>query len=337
MITSVLLALALQAEPAGFRAAADDSRAHGGFTMLVLRHGKVLFEDAVAGHAGVAHELASGTKSFWGIAAAAAVQDGLFRLDDLASDTLVEWKDDPRKQRITIRQLLSLTAGLDPANATVGRIDAEDRFKDALAAPTFADPGAQFRYGPASFHAFGELLRRKLADRHEDPVAYLKRRVLDPIGMSVGDWTRDHVGNPRMDAGAHVTAREWAKLGEFVLHRGRVDGEPLVDEAALLDCFQGSAANPRYGMTFWLPEPPPESAELPADPDPLHAGMPESICAVGLGQQLLVIVPRLDLVIVRQGRVFGRGERGFDAKAFVHSIIAALPAEPQSGKRTRDV
>jgi CubicO group peptidase (beta-lactamase class C family) len=53
--------------------------------------------------------LASGTKFFSGVAAAAAVQDGLLSLDERVSDTLTEWGSDGRRD-ITMRQLLSLSS-----------------------------------------------------------------------------------------------------------------------------------------------------------------------------------------------------------------------------------
>ncbi len=58
--------------------------------------------------------LASGSKSFVGLAAVAAVQDGLITLDDPASESLVEWKSDAKKSTITYRQLLTMTSGLTP-------------------------------------------------------------------------------------------------------------------------------------------------------------------------------------------------------------------------------
>jgi hypothetical protein len=39
--------------------------------------------------------------------------DGLFSLDEKASDTLTEWKEDKRKSQVTIRQLLSFCSGID--------------------------------------------------------------------------------------------------------------------------------------------------------------------------------------------------------------------------------
>ena len=57
------------------------SQAHGGQTMLVMQGGKSLFERYGAGGAeGRAQMLASGSKSFVGVAAMAAVQDGLIWL-----------------------------------------------------------------------------------------------------------------------------------------------------------------------------------------------------------------------------------------------------------------
>jgi len=39
--------------------------------------------------------------------------DGLFSLDEKASDTLTEWKEDKRKSQVTICQLLSFCSGID--------------------------------------------------------------------------------------------------------------------------------------------------------------------------------------------------------------------------------
>ncbi len=58
-----------------------------------------------------AHPLYSGTKSFWGIAAICAVEDGLLELDERVADTIDGWSADPWKRRVTVRMLLSLTAG----------------------------------------------------------------------------------------------------------------------------------------------------------------------------------------------------------------------------------
>jgi len=77
-----------------------------------MQDGKVVFEQYDnGGSASQQQMLASGTKSFNGIVAAAAITDGLITFDDLASTYLPEWKTDARKSRITLRQMLNQTDG----------------------------------------------------------------------------------------------------------------------------------------------------------------------------------------------------------------------------------
>src|SRR5437867_4416634 len=91
-------------QPADCARAAKYSESKRGAAMLVLQNGRTIFEHyANGGSASGRWPIFSGTKSFWGIAALAAVHDGLFKLDDLVSDTITEWKSDPRKSRITTR------------------------------------------------------------------------------------------------------------------------------------------------------------------------------------------------------------------------------------------
>jgi hypothetical protein len=95
------------------------SELHGGQAMVVMWDGKVIFESyANGGGKDRLQPLASGTKSFVGVVAVAAVQDGLIRLDEKACESLTEWKTDPLKSQITYRHLLTMTSGLTPGRAS---------------------------------------------------------------------------------------------------------------------------------------------------------------------------------------------------------------------------
>src|SRR4051812_25253846 len=136
--------------------AAEYSAEHKGISCLVMLDGKIVFEDYPnGGKADRAHELASGTKSFWGVAAVARAQDGLLTLDELVAATIMEWKDDPRKSKATIRHLLSLTAG--QPRGVIGKVPT---YADAIKVTFQADPGVKFAYGPNPYQTFGEVLRR---------------------------------------------------------------------------------------------------------------------------------------------------------------------------------
>src|SRR5262245_29983011 len=72
-----------------FKAAADYSTQTGGDVLLIYMNGAKVFGQCGPGwSADKPHYLASGSKSFWGIAAMAAVQDGLLALDEKVADTI---------------------------------------------------------------------------------------------------------------------------------------------------------------------------------------------------------------------------------------------------------
>ncbi len=301
----LLLAFAPAQAAAPSQAACDAAAAFStprrGASVLVLYQGRVVCE-SYAGEGAADHgmEIWSGTKSFTGVMAAAAVQDGLLTLDEPVANTLPEWRTDPMKARVTIRQLLSLTSGLPG-----GRIGRAPGYAEAVAMSLNAEPGTLFQYGPAPFQVFGEVMKRKLAAAglDPDPLAYLNRRILDPIGLVPTDWRRTLAGDPLMPQGAVLTAREWAKFGEFVRMGGAWGGRQLVDPQAFGELFVGSAAHPGYGLSWWLPHPAkvPDVVTASTDMGVNADRLPKDlVVAAGAGDQRLYVIPSLGLTIVRQ-------------------------------------
>jgi CubicO group peptidase (beta-lactamase class C family) len=320
-------------ELAYYRAAADYSAQTGGDVLLIYEDGVKVFERCGKGWTlDKPHYLASGSKSFWGIAAMAAVEDGLLTLDEKVADTITEWKSDPRKSQITIRHLLTLSSGLDPGANFLERPLIADNTKQALDTTAIADPGTTFRYGPSHYYVFIEVLKRKLAAKglEKTPEAYLQRRVLDPLSITVARWNKDRSGTIDPAGGAFASANEWIKFGEFIQHQGRVSppatSKQLISWDLLRQVFASSAANPGYGLTWWLPseltaeqvadaqagplrrmkffnrkapEASPDSNK-PANVDAAHGGAKESVwMAAGLGGQRLYVIPGHHVTIVR--------------------------------------
>jgi CubicO group peptidase (beta-lactamase class C family) len=293
--------------------AAKYSESKRGVSILVLQYGRTIFEHyANGGSARGRWPIFSGTKSFWGIAALAAERDGLFRLDDPVSDTISEWKSDPRKSQITIRQLLSQTDGIEGASR-LQRPSIRDRNAMAIRLPAIASPGSAFIYGPSHLQIFSELLRRKLKGR--STIAYFEGRVANRLGLDRLNFKKDARGNPLPATGFELTAREWARLGEVVLGQGSYHGRQIIPAALLREAFAGSATNPSYGLTFWLNQQAPAGREadmermldLPwQDAHWTNACVckdapADMVVALGSGYQRLFIIPSLQAIIVRQG------------------------------------
>ena len=225
------------------RSAADYLKDRNGHAMLVYHHDKLVFEEYFnGGAADKPHRLASGTKSFSGAMLAASVEDGLLKLDEKVADTIVEWKDDQRKSQITIRHLLSLTSGIFGGST---REASPSYARAVIIASAKFWPGQRFQYGPIPYQVFGELMRRKLAEKNEPVEAYMKRRVLDPIGLKPSRWVKDVDGNIHLPNGATMTAREWAKFGLFILHQGSWQGRQIVPSNVLKECFVRHGREPR--------------------------------------------------------------------------------------------
>ncbi len=198
--------------------------AQKGQTCIVMFDGRVVFERYDNGGAvGKLQMLASGSKSFVGVAAVAAVQDKLLKLDELASENIPEWKDDPKKAAITYRQLLTLTSGLTAGER--GKAVNAPAWKIIAGKPMTGIPGEQFGYGAYHLNAFGYALERKLGN--ETFEAFLNRRVFDPIGIKVVWRFKCDDGHPQVGGGAFMTALDWAKFGELVRQRGKWEGKQV--------------------------------------------------------------------------------------------------------------
>lgn len=314
-LSCLILMVFISPAYADYKDAAYYNATAKGIAMVVIKDGKVVFENYInGGNSKKTVELASGTKSFSSVIAAAAVQDGFLSLDEKAAKTLHEWRSDPQKSQITIRQILSLTSGIDTPRP--GKYPA---YADSIKLPLDTKPGQAFEYGPANFQIFGEIMQRKLKSykggKYKNPAAYLQQRVLNHIGVKPKNWDigkKDDL--PILSMGADVSAPHWAKFGQFILQGGSWSGKQLVDRKALKESVKGSKANAAYGLTWWINQKPdpralaqskimrrstdlfshPEAKKLPND----------LFMAAGYGDQRLYIIPSKNMVIVRQTEGF---------------------------------
>ncbi|MBV8197914.1 MAG: beta-lactamase family protein [Candidatus Eremiobacteraeota bacterium] len=282
--------------------AIEYSRAHGLQALLIDRGGDAIAQE-YAGDltAGTPHALYSGTKSFWGVAALAARADGLLELEEPVAETIESWRDDAWKRRVTIRMLLSLTAGFG-----FGGLGASVPTYDAALAMTLKDePGTRFTYGGIPLQVFGAVLARKLAPQKLTPHEYLRERVLEPADVHVDKWRELSDGTHPLPTGAYLSARAWLAYGRFI----------LTSAQTFAACFEGSAVNARYGLGWWL-----GAKDAPAD----------LVYASGSGGQALYLVRSLGLAVV----VFS-ASRLYRHEAFLKRLFSTPEVARRSPSRTR--
>ena len=254
--------------------AAEYARAHGLHALVVERGGRVVASEYGERFSpDEPHALYSGTKSFWGVTALFAQDDGLLQLDEPVAETFTQWQADPWKRRVTLRMLLSLTAGFG-----FGGLGASvPIYERALEIPLKDEPGTRFTYGGVPLQVFGAVLAKKLGSRNLSPHDYLRERVLEPAGVRVAAWRRLSDGTNPLPTGASLRAGDWLAYGRWVLR----------ERAVLQRCFEGSTANARYGLGWWLGV----------------RGAPEDLVyASGSAGQGLYLVPSLDVTALHFGR-----------------------------------
>ena len=296
-------------DPAAVRAAAKYSAEHRGKSFLAIQNGKTLREEYPGrGDTDAPQRIYSGTKAFWNLAALAAAEDGILNLDERVADTIVSWRKDSRKSRVTIRQLLNFSCGLAPGfGLQVNEYD--DRDQAALRLPMVAEPGQVFIYGPSALQVFHQVLKEKLEGK--TPTEYLERRVLRRMHLGPQRYLDDRAGNPLLAAGFVLTARQWAKVGELVLR----EGKPVVRPQSLAQCWRGSPANPAFSLGWWNNRAAPGGREFDfeamlapgwsrqdwQDACLCRSAPRDLVACIGSGYQRLYVIPSLDLIVVRHG------------------------------------
>lgn len=352
-ILSMSTVLFAQLAPESIQRARDYSAANNGRALVVYEQGKLRFEDYYSGYRkGEPLHIYSGTKSFFGVLAVIAEEEGLLSLDELVAETLPEWRDDPRKARIQIRDLLNFTSGLETGFEEIYGRSSADKIKLAVGLKATRERGRSFVYGPSHLNVFCEVLDRKLKTRRMDYEEYLQKKLLRPLGIQIPRWREDAQGNVFPSAGMYLTAQDWLKFGEMINRGGVWKGRRLVKDESLQQCFKGTEINPAFGLCFWLNEyaGKPGSRELDVEetleiePLPedwrgacLSEGAPrELIVSLGSTFQRLYLLPSQGLVVIHHGKP---GHEFRDAEFLRLLFHGAAASSPDSGgpRQTRPI
>jgi CubicO group peptidase (beta-lactamase class C family) len=280
-------------ESRGMSAAALDeaaaySQRYGGASGCVIRHGYLVKE---WGPTTALADIKSATKGAFGATALGlAVDEGLVGLDDRARTHSPGLGGDRPQNRpdwlgeVTIRQLATMTAGFD----------------DSRPAKLVNRPGTAGIYSNDTANMLADLLTRKFG---EDLESVLRRKVMDPIGVSPSEWRwRDNQYRPKLidgvktrefASGVTITHRALARVGYLYLREGRWDGRAILSPEFIREATRPTdlpAPYPYYGF-YWGSNAKGGLLDMPRD----------AYWALGLGESILVVCPSLDVVAVRLG------------------------------------
>ena len=276
-------------------------------SVVMVKSGKLVLEEYFSAYnRETKHKLASATKSISSILVGIAIDKNLIRnLDLKVYDLFPEYKGTKwidRKYDITLRQILSMTAGIDwiewrpdvplshPRNDLAGLYRSNNPIRYTFEKELLEPPTKQFNYSTGLSTLLGEVLK-KTSGLSADKFA--EKYLFDPLGISDHDWFIYPNGTIDTGGGLFLRPRDMAKIGYLMLNDGKwkhkqIVSKQWVKESTKLQIHQTGSwfGSTGYGYHWRLSERKMIGQNI------------RTFYAAGLGGQYIFIFPPLDLVVV---------------------------------------
>jgi CubicO group peptidase (beta-lactamase class C family) len=255
-----------------------------------------------------------------------AIDDGLIgSVDDPVAKYLEEFEKDGR-EKITIRDLLTMSSGLDwdESGSSPMSDNAEAYYGWDLRGQMFGikpkmNPGEVFEYASCNTQFLGFILSKVT---QMSVAEYLEQKIWRPIGMEQEAlWNLDDKdGDEKAFCCLYATARDFLRIGRLMLHNGNWNGSQIVSEdwvqqsvtpAKLLN--EKKEPNVVYGQSWWID---------------VYKGTP-FYYARGILGQYIICIPAYDLVIFRAGHQRGEktdSDHPEDIYWYIEAALAMLPS-----------
>jgi len=267
-------------------------------SFLLVRHGFLVGEHYFHGFdKSDAFRVMSVSKSFISALVGLAIENGyLESLDQKMMDFFpqyIRYVDNPTKYDITIRHLLSMRAGYDNSIEDYEQnwsnwVNSPDWLLYALTWKMTSMPGRDFAYITAETHLLSAILT---AATDMSTLAFARRYLFNPLGITVQHWEQDPGGIYIGGFGMYFTARDLARFGYLYLRNGMLENKQILSPAWIDASLQqhswlggpwGELENIAYGYLWWL------------------GTLDGKTCymALGYGGQFIINFPELDLIIV---------------------------------------
>jgi CubicO group peptidase (beta-lactamase class C family) len=290
--------------------------------LLVVRNGAVVLEHYADGVApDTTLKSWSMAKSILHATVGILVSQG--RLLPNAPAAVPEWANagDPRGE-ITLWDLLQMRSGLawnedylDGASSDVIEMlfardwePVADTGGFAASKSLVAQPGTRFNYSSGTSNIVARIVRDQVGEG-DSCRRWLQDNLFGPLGVASADPRFDDVGTWIGSSYCFCTARDFARFGELYLNGGRVAGTQVLDPAWVATASRGTGIDDTgavHTAHWWL---------LASNPWGAYR-------ASGYEGQYLIVVPPLEMVVVRLGR--SDAALGDNVTRALCSLIASL-------------
>lgn len=267
-------------------------------------------------------------KTFATLFVGTLVQQGLF--DVHAPVGLPEWQQDAR-QDISAHHLLTMTSGLqwsetyDSPTSDANQLFIEEDMGSFAAAKVLENtPGTHFNYSSGSTMILAKVLKQALGGTLASTYQPLHENLFRALDINSAVVQADTSGSLVFGMQDLIGTQDLARLGQFLLQNGNWRGQQVVPEnwITYMSTPVGLPTNFGfdYGVGLWLNTGETGRPFLPSLPA-------DTLIGYGLRGQFLIVVPSLELVIVRTGNTLDMETLGLlpEMDALAATIVEALP------------
>ena len=232
---------------------------------LVFKGDTLLFEEYWDNHTDeTVSNSFSASKTLVSILVGIAIDEGKIEgLDVSASKYLPEFRKDERK-KITIRQLLTMSSGLDWTESTKNPLsdNAESYYgwdlrEMVTSQKMISEPGKKFNYQSGNTELLGFIVEKATGT---DLTKYAEEKIWSKIGATEDAyWSLDDEdGDEKAFCCLYATARDYARIGSLLLHEGKIDGVQIIPTWYYNEMIvpqemktKEGVPNTRYGLHIW--------------------------------------------------------------------------------------
>lgn len=291
---------------------------------LIAKNGELVLEEYdTYSDSNTKHDLRSVTKSIIALLTGVAIEQGLFQLDDLVQNHLIELRDaknvDLRKTKITIRHLLTMSSGLDCNDWDKKSKGQEDRiYKKKSWIQALADLPMVNEPGEASFYCTGGVIMLASILERSSGLSlqeYAQKHLFSPLDIKEVDW--GHTNKKQViSAGKrlYMRSRDMARLGMLLLHDGQWKGQQVVPKSWITQLHQTKTAINNMDYSYWWWQ-----ISFPNNGKSVKATV-----ATGNGGQYIMCFPEHDMVVVFTGSAFNSPEQQKPFGIINNYILPAL-------------
>jgi CubicO group peptidase (beta-lactamase class C family) len=230
--------------------------------ITIYQDGKLLLDQAYAPFEKTAlHPLYSVSKSFLSIAVGYLVEEKKVCVDAPWLRYCPEYADkavDPEFQKVTVRNLLTMSLGQDAEAAAHG----DDDWAQCVVGKRFSyTPGTKFFYNSMCSHLLSIMVQKVSGQKVSDLLA---KRLFAPLGITDYYWEQDRCGHNTGGFGLHLRTSDLAKFGLCCLNHGVYNGRQVIPaewlSAATSKQMENASEYPEsrtenrqgYGYQFWM-------------------------------------------------------------------------------------